>query len=193
MSSYSNYYCSSDVSVFLSSPYGSSEDILLDKLASVGWQENIDSKMIHGLGDTRFKFLSKGNVRVNGVLEFNFIHERYLLSAIRELNGVGRTSQDLEENLEISFSSISVEDIARKKKEIEDAKNREKTGLADINTSFDIKIILNNGFLFQEDTNKQFIIKDVKIVSDTLQCGSFEQGSKPITLQYQFLAKEVKV
>lgn len=192
MSSYSNYYSAPDVSVFVISPFGNNEEVLLDRVSSLGWTERVNNIPIYGIGDRKYKFTAKGNCIVEGFLELNFVDEKYLLNALKSIRGDFKNAEEIKDQLARNWSTSSAEKVQLEQKlAAEQEKIDQASTTSEFPTNFDIKIILNNGFLFQQDRNKIFIIKDVKISGDSFTCGATDGGNKPITITYPFVGREV--
>ena len=66
MASYEQYYSSSDCSIFIENPQGKKLSVLLDKVRSVGFVENLDSRGMYGVGNSKLGFISQGNLIVYG-------------------------------------------------------------------------------------------------------------------------------
>lgn len=103
---YEKYYSSSDCTVFIESPYGLSEPVLLDKLKTVAYSESLSSQPVYGIGESRYGFLSQGNLIVNGILELNWTHPNYLFIALRYIATGGSSALIGKDISEASISEV---------------------------------------------------------------------------------------
>ncbi len=194
MPAYEKYYTSSDCTVFIEHAEGLTEPVLLDKLATVGFKEDLNSQPVYGIGNSKFGFLSQGNLIINGVLQFNFVHPNYLYTTLKYLQDGGKVVEEgiSAETLE-SFAAKQSEELRANRAALKEAlkKNNLKFGLSilDYPSNFNIRIVFNNGFLYDSDTDKVVLLKGVKITGKQQSVAS--ASDDPIDQTYMFLAREI--
>jgi hypothetical protein len=188
MSNYTEFYTSSDVSVFLENPHGGSP-VQLDTLMTVGWQERLSSGAIFGLGEQRFGFVNAGNVHINGVLELNFTHHNYLKHVLKSLfDGTAKSVEQMLADFtaaDLSTASNAAMELSR----LGDSAPSKGSGIQALPEGFDIRVVFNNGSLYHMDNDKQFLIKGCKI--DSAQVNVSTSISGHVSHSYTFIGREV--
>lgn len=205
MSNYTQFYTSADVSVFMedSAGTGSQQDepqVMIDTALSVGWSETLSSFGVYGIGEQRFGFLSKGNLMVQGALEISFTHDEYIKTIIDSVKSGPMADLASEEDLVNLLEDSSFADMQtgqyRLKKRLFDKLNTSLsatapgTGIQDLQSGWDLRVVFNNSNHHHLDENKQFLIKDCTIVGSTIQVATGSSGQ--ISQIYSFVAREVK-
>lgn len=188
MSSYSQFYTASDCSVYIQNPAGFNQPILLDKLAGIGYNESLSSTPYYGVGNSKFGFLSKGNLLIEGVLQLNYVHQRYLFTAIEHVLATSSNVIDPSTLTAKEMSGLTDIQIANIKKNKDNPKF--SRGIHEYSSNFDLKIVLNNGFLYHTDEDKIILIKGCKIVTSDMST-SVDNSDSQIMKIYKFLAREI--
>lgn len=188
MSAYTQYYTASDCTVFLEHP-SNGRVIQLDKMSGIGFTESLSSTPYYGVGNSKFGFLSRGNLIVEGVLQLNFTNQRYLFNAIQYIFGSSSVEVNPDVMTSKSFAALSNDSIKSVK-----SKRLQETlaskGIHQYSSGFNVKIVFNNGFLYHTDQNKTIRIKGVKIVASDLMA-STDNDDAQILKVYRFLAREI--
>lgn len=188
MAKYEQYYTSSDCSVFIESEQGS-ELILLDKLKSVGFSENLSSEPIYGIGNSKFGFISQGNILVNGALELNFIDPNYLYKTLQFINS-SPVGVPVDDTL-AGYTALSDEALLRARKfkvQQDKAGNRQfNHNISDYPTC-NIRIVMNNSYLYREDKDRIILLRGVKFIGTTMPVSISSEEN--VYVQYTFLARE---
>lgn len=189
MSEYVQYYTSANAQVYFENASTSSQ-IQIDTLSSIGWNEQMSSGPIYGLGNQTFSFINKGNTITSGVVEVAFTDEKYFHYIFDSLSGgVGNaTKPDHDINTFQTGSKATAMHMSMQQKK---GRPKDVDGIHLFPEGFDIRVVLNNQNLFREDIDKTFLIKHCKIVSRQFGV-SVSQGGAPISMSLSFLAKTVQ-
>ena len=186
---FSNYYTSSDTFLYIEA--GDSIDgdkpIFIDKLESIGYSESTSAMPVYGIGDPIFGFTNMGNIVVRGELSLRFIHEDYLLVAIRKVLGVENEPSPISRR-EFLYAS-SVDSINQKKDTSNQSSIISKSRLLDLPLGFNLRLVFNNEDRHHKDSPKNILIKDVRILSYQQSSGVGMTG--PINIRYSFIAKSI--
>ena len=196
MSSYSKFYTSSDVTVFIEQTEngGSIPQLHLDTTMTVGWQENLDSSQVYGIGDQFYGFISAGNLFVGGMIEINFTHENYMKYSIDAVM-TDSVPDKTDEQMTKSFFSVPIDLIEEARAENNALIKKRRTanlksgGIQSYKQGWDLRIMMNNGNFTHNDAPKQFLLKGCKIVSSSLNTSTSSEGQ--ISQVFQFIAREV--
>ena len=204
MSAYTNYYTTSDVSVFIEdsgsgNAVSLNPQVMLDTALSIAWTEQLDSSVIYGIGEQRYGFINSGNVLVSGLIELSFTHDEYLKTVLDSV--VSEAKSLTQEQILNRFLKASVSEVANGKLDvdIENFNNfnsinqhntSRTTGIQNFPQGWNIRVIFNNGNFNHQDENKQFLIKGCKIIGSSLEASTAQAGH--ISQVYRFLAREIR-
>lgn len=196
---YQQYYSSSDCSVFIENPNGSIQPVLLDRIGAIAWDESISSERVFGFGNSKYGFLTQGNLFVGGQIVFNFVHENYFAKTLNyiytgapadTINGSDLTSLTGTDFAQLTDAQISQIKSSAAASSV--TQQQYTTSILNYPQNFNIRIVLNNSLLYTSDSNKVIIIKGVKITGSSMAPSIMgENGDDPIMQYYTFLAREV--
>jgi len=192
INTYTNYYTSSDTFLYVEtdSAEKGNKPVFLDKLETIAFSESTSARPVYGIGQPLFGFSNIGNVIVSGQLSLRFVHEDYLVTAIKSALQIEQTLSQPMNSRQFKSPSTSVQDIRDRKNE----ENRENTlsqsRLLDLPYYFNFKLVFSNENQYHKDNVKTLVIKDVRIVS-TQQVSSVA-STGPINVNYNFIARLVK-
>lgn len=191
MSKYQQYYTSSDCTVFVEDGQGKAQPVLLDKLRTVAFSERLTSEPVYGIGNSRYGFVSQGNLIINGVLEFNFSHPNYLAQTLAFIEKGGQETADFQEDLDFTALSLqSDEQLTQAKQKLARKIQRKyANSIHKYPQNFTLRIVLNNGFMYKEDKDKVFLLRGVKILGNELPIST--SSDDPLVQAYAFVAREV--
>lgn len=189
MTEYTQYYTSADSKAYFENQSTSSL-IQIDTLSSIGWNEQMSSGPIYGLGNQTFSFINKGNTITSGVIEVAFTDEKYFHYVFESLAGGSGNATKPDIN---TFQNGSKSKAMAMSSQLKAQKGRPKDihGIHLFPAGFDIRVVLNNQNIFREDDDKTFLIKDCKIVSRQFGV-SVSQGGAPVSMSLSFIAKTVQ-
>lgn len=189
MTIYQQFYSSSDVYAFIENRKTGAQ-VQIDTLSSIGWNEQLSSGPIYGLGLQLGSFRNHGNLFVSGVIEVPFTDEKYFQYILEECFKSDKidTKTALDQFKNGNFQTAKFASFRLKEQE---KRPSELTGIHLYPNGFNTRVILNNGNPFRDDTNKTFLIEDCKIVSRQFGV-SVTQGGSALTLSHSFIAKNVK-
>ena len=189
MSAYSNYYTSADTLLFIESSDSNStgQQVMIDKLDTIVFSEGVSARPVYGVGNPIFGFTNVGNVIVSGEIVVRFIHQDYMLNAIKQAITGDKTPQTNKLN---NFMSSSASDV--RAAQLEDNRSAKVFGsrLLDMPYYFDFRLVFNNGNLYHNDINKELVVKDVRILGSELISSVSMTG--PVNIKYKFIARTVR-
>ncbi len=182
--SYTQYYSSSDVFIYL---LGGGKTLHLDKANGIGFAESLDSFPTYGLGDSEFAFINQGNVIVNGYIDVNLIHTDYINKTIEYL-----------------FSDTNIDNKAARKLTLKDLRDMsvaeleafamggsslgKSRKLQGIKRGFTINVIFNNTTPLRPDISPSSIVfYECVMLDNGIQVASENDGQ--IVNRYRFAAK----
>jgi len=180
------------------------EPIFIDRLEGIAFGENIDAQPIYGIGQPVFGFTNLGNVVVSGQISLRFVHQNYLLNAIKAAkygtdNGADSRPQRVRN---MFFNGSSTTDLSRIQQEELDRAERNEvradrfgkvsggSRLFALPYYFNFRLVFNNENQYHQDNSKILVIKDVRILSSQLTSGVSTTG--PVNINYNFIARMVK-
>lgn len=188
MSAYSNYYTSADTLLFVESDHikSSGTPVLLDKLETIAFSEGVSARPVYGIGQPIFGFSNVGNVLVSGELVVRFVHQDYLLKAIKHALGDNQlTTQDAAS----AFQNQSAAEVRANKVQADVSSKISNSRILNMPYYFNLRLVLNNGNLYHDDINKELVIKDVRILGSELVSSVSMTG--PVNVKYKFMARMV--
>ena len=71
---------------------GEGQSVLIDKMESISYSEQISVNPIYGIGQNEFNFVGEGKALVSGMLVVRFVHQDYMLNAIKAVQAGQATS-----------------------------------------------------------------------------------------------------
>ena len=198
MSRYAKYYTSADCSVYFErdlSEYNDSQLIeglapivKLDKLAGIGWGEQLTSSPVYGIGSSFHGFVTKGNLSVTGVLSINFTDDVYLTKIIDEVTQSGGTLYESDDAIFEKWKQLEHREAENVGTELYLKRTLDsKTGIERMLSGFNIRVVFDNGNLYHGDESKTYVLRDIKILSHENGATSGTDGA--ITQTYRFIAR----
>jgi hypothetical protein len=192
---FTQYYTSSDCSVFLEHPEGSCAPILLDRLTAIGYNTELSSEPIFGLNNSLYGFMSQGNLYVQGQLILNFVHPNYLSIVIDNALRDGKIPSKIKLPVDLTnfvdMSDTELKDAKEANKKARDQRQY-STSLHKYPQNFNLRIVLNNSFLYTQDQDKVFLIRGIKITGNSLTLSSTgQEGDNNILDIYTFKARVI--
>ena len=190
---YTQFFTSADCTVFVESATGSQQPVMLDTLASISFSEHLTSIPIFGISNPKFGFISSGNSICEGTIQINFLDPNYLYKALNYVvNGPDSTSTIDDSELENLVNATDEElENARATLADSDLEEQKKYArpLTDYPSGFNIKIILNNGTIYDSTDDKTYLIRNVKIVY--VDQGAASSDDSIAITTYRFIAREI--
>lgn len=187
MSAYTNYYTSSDVSVFIENGV-SGQSVNIDTVAGIGWMEGLNTGPVSGLGEERFGFLNSGNVILNGALQINLTHHNYLKCVLETV-----MTESIPSALSVgeAFNMLSLDQLQEdvKKRRAQALVTGSKAGIQHYPQGFNVRVVFNNGNIYHDDNNKTFLLKKCKIVSSSVMTSVTDDSQ--VVHEYKFIGREV--
>lgn len=112
---YDRYYSASDVTVFIYEK-NTNNKLWLDKASGIALNESLSSAPIYTLGNSRFHFLTKGNVITSGILTVNINDPHYLGKVMTHITTPPRFKRlSPEEQISLSYYSLQEYKLAERK------------------------------------------------------------------------------
>ena len=180
---YTKYYSSSDFNLYIG-------DILIDRAAGIAVGESLTSTPIYTIGNSRYDFLARGNVVVNGIIRINKAERDYLARVIAHYRGRTNEFKILSPYEQIQLTSEELAKYRKQLKEYQDEQVSAKSVLdwADLG-SFTIHMVYNNSDAVTEGVQQRISIVECRIVGyeHSVDIGSDGQ----LIDGYKFIAKEV--
>lgn len=180
---YTKYYSSSDFNLYIG-------DILIDRAAGVAVGESLTSTPIYTIGNSRYDFLARGNVIVNGIIRINKAEKDYLARVIAHYRGRTNEFKILSSYEQLQLTS---EELAKYRKQLKEYQNEQVSAKsvldwADLG-SFTIHMVYNNSDAVTEGVQQRISIVECRIVGyeHSVDIGSDGQ----LIDGYKFIAKEV--
>ena len=180
---YTKYYSASDFNLYIG-------DILIDRAAGVAIGESLTSTPIYTIGNSRYDFLARGNVIVNGIIRINKAERDYLARVITHYRG--RTN-DFRLLSSYEQLQLTTSELAKYRKQLRQYNNEQVSAKsvldwADLG-SFTINMVYNNADAVTEGVQQRISIIECRIVGyeHSVDIGSDGQ----LIDGYKFIAKEV--
>lgn len=180
---YTKYYSASDFNLYIG-------DILIDRAAGVAIGESLTSTPIYTIGNSRYDFLARGNVIVNGIIRINKAERDYLARVITHYRG--RTN-DFRLLSSYEQLQLTTSELAKYRKQLRQYQNEQVSAKsvldwADLG-SFTINMVYNNADAVTEGVQQRISIIECRIVGyeHSVDIGSDGQ----LIDGYKFIAKEV--
>lgn len=180
---YTKYYSCSDFNLYIG-------DILIDRAAGVAIGESLTSTPIYTIGNSRYDFLARGNVIVNGIIRINKAERDYLARVITHYRG--RTN-DFRLLSSYEQLQLTTSELAKYRKQLRQYYNEQVSAKsvldwADLG-SFTINMVYNNADAVTEGVQQRISIIECRIVGyeHSVDIGSDGQ----LIDGYKFIAKEV--
>lgn len=180
---YTKYYSSSDFNLYIG-------DILIDRAAGIAVGESLTSTPIYAIGNSRYDFLARGNVIVNGIIRINKAEKDYLARVISHYRGRTNEFKILSSYEQLQLTS---EELAKYRKQLKEYQNEQVSAKsvldwADLG-SFTIHMVYNNSDAVTEGVQQRISIVECRIVGyeHSVDIGSDGQ----LIDGYKFIAKEV--
>lgn len=187
---YEYYFTSSDVKIFLSNPE-TGKIMHLDKTVGVGYSGDVSAVPIYTLGASAPAFFSKGTFLGQGMVVLPFFDERYLKTALQyvfdELPGKSTaipTTSTLNPD-KLSDTAFRNNMFAITSGDVDGV-----TNISTIRSGFDIVIVLDNSTPFKNSTSKGITLKGVKLISESLEMNSQQDGI--LQVGYKFYFKDIR-
>lgn len=180
---YTKYYSASDFNLYIG-------DILIDRAAGVAIGESLTSTPIYTIGNSRYDFLARGNVIVNGIIRINKAERDYLARVITHYRG--RTN-DFRLLSSYEQLQLTTSELVKYRKQLRQYNNEQVSAKsvldwADLG-SFTINMVYNNADAVTEGVQQRISIIECRIVGyeHSVDIGSDGQ----LIDGYKFIAKEV--
>lgn len=181
---YNKYYSASDFRVYIG-------DILLDKASGVMINESLSSLPIYTIGNSRYDFLSRGNIIVSGFITINKSDKDYIarvLSSYRENGTVNFKSLSPYEQMQLTTEELAAYKKKEKQYKESDVSSKSVLDWADLEP-FTINLVYNNADVITAGEDHRIAIIECRIVGyehgvDISSDGQLIDG-------YKFIAKEV--
>lgn len=188
---YEYYFTSSNAQIFITNPI-TNKIMHLDKAIGIGYSGDVSSVPIYTIGSVAPAFFSKGNFLGQGMLVLPFYDERYLKTSLQyvfdELPGKSATAIPTVATLDPS--RMTDETFKTNMFAITTGDKDGVTNIASILTEFDITIVLDNSTPFKNSTSKGITLRGVKLISDTMEINSQQDGI--VQLAYKFYFKDIR-
>lgn len=187
-SMYNYYSTASDVKVFLSQ-VTNNKIMYLDKALGIGYSTDVSSVPIYTLGKATPAFFSHGNFLGQGVLVIPFTDERYLKTSLQYLFDElpKKSSQDYSIG-KVDPTKLS-DEAFRQAKLLSASIATETLNISTILSEFNIIINIDNSTAFKRSDSKSITLKGVKLISDSFEVNSQQDGT--LQIGYKFLFKDI--
>ena len=187
---YEYYFTSSNAKIFITNP-DTNKIMHLDKAIGIGYSGDVSSVPIYTIGSVTPAFFSKGNFLGQGMLVLPFFDERYLKTSLQyvfdELPGKSTPVPTIST---LNPSKLTDEMFKANMFAITTGDKDGVTNIASILSEFDITIVLDNSTPFKNSTSKGITLRGVKLISDTLEINSQQDGI--VQLAYKFYFKDIR-
>lgn len=186
---YEYYFTSSNAKIFITNP-DTNKIMHLDKAIGIGYSGDVSSVPIYTIGSVTPAFFSKGNFLGQGMLVLPFYDERYLKTSLQYVFDElpGKSSAPTISSLDPS--KMTDEMFKTNMFAITTGDTDGVTNIASILSEFDITIVLDNSTPFKNSTSKGITLRGVKLISDTLEINSQQDGI--VQLAYKFYFKDIR-
>lgn len=180
---YTKYFSASDFSIYVG-------DILIDRAAGIAIGESLTSTPIYTVGNSRYDFLARGNVVVNGILRINKAEKDYLARVLAHYRGRSNEFKVLSSYEQLQLTS---EELAKYRKHLKEYQNEQVSAKSVLDWAdlgeFTIHMVYNNADAVTEGVQQRISIVECKIVGyeHSVDIGSDGQ----LIDGYKFIAKEV--
>ena len=185
---YNKYYSASDFIIRLKTD--GSEKIWLDKAVGVAVSESLSSVPVYTVGNSRFQFLSKGNLIVNGLISINTTSSDYMAKVLANINAKYRVFKVLTPSEQLALTAEELKKYQEEKKKFDQEKVEVKSslGFSDYDL-FTIELVYNNSDAIDRRTSFSREIIDCRIVG--YEQGVDIGGDGQLIDGYRFIAREV--
>lgn len=190
-SAYEYYFTSSDAKIFITNP-DTNKIMHLDKVIGIGYSGDVTSVPIYTIGSTTPSFFSRGNFLGQGMLVLPFFDERYLKTSLQYVFDElpGKTSVPIATVQNQDPSKMTDEYFKLNMLSVISGGQGGVTNISSILSEFDITIVLDNSTPFKNSTSKGITLKGVKLISDTMEINSQQDGI--VQLAYKFYFKDIR-
>jgi len=191
LTNYTNYYTSADTFLYVETDSANqgNEPVFLDRLETIAFNESVSARPVYGIGQPVFGFTNLGNLVVSGQLSLRFVHEDYLVTAIKsalQIEAPTRASISRSQFL----SQTTTQDVRDSTEAERYAASISNSRLLDLPYYFNFRLVFNNENQYHKDSFKTLVIKDVRIISS--QQVSSVSTTGPMNVNYNFIARLVK-
>lgn len=180
---YTKYFSASDFSIYVG-------DILIDRAAGIAIGESLTSTPIYTVGNSRYDFLARGNVVVNGILRINKAEKDYLARVLAHYRSRSNEFKVLSSYEQLQLTS---EELAKYRKQLKEYQNEQVSAKSVLDWAdlgeFTIHMVYNNADAVTEGVQQRISIVECRIVGyeHSVDIGSDGQ----LIDGYKFIAKEV--
>ena len=180
---YTKYYSASDFNIYIG-------DIFIDRAAGVAVGESLTSTPIYTIGNSRYDFLARGNVIVNGILRINKAEKDYIARVLAHYRGRENNFRALSSYEQVQLTS---EELAKYRKQLKQFQSEQVSAKSVLDWAdlgvFTIHMVYNNADAVTEGVQQRISIIECRIVGyeHSVDIGSDGQ----LIDEYKFIGKEV--
>ena len=180
---YTKYYSSSDFKIYIG-------DILLDYAASVAFSESLSSVPVYTIGNSRYSFLSRGNLLVSGYISINKAGKDYLARTLANFrdNKVSFKSLSPYEQMQLTADELNAYKEKEARYMASEVSAKSVLDLSDLDP-FTLNLVYNNSDVISRGVQQQISIIECRVIGfeHNVDIGSDGQ----LIDGYKFIGKEV--